>query len=225
MDDWCGFCGRLVCGFWVYVGLFMFSFQSFAFNLVGHLASTHKLQLCSAEIRYSCDVCQDTFDSYHTLETHLKTHQQPKPTAPLPPLIPAPQAQRNPVAQFPMGQKRSAPPPMTDGAMSKMPKVTSVSSVSAAAAAKQPKMRVRFSCTPCHLRFNEYSEVLKHWEIRHLKAGVIPLCRVDQCQQCRSKIAEEMPNLPPETFEVVAAGDGSLPSAASEFSDDVIFID
>lgn len=146
--------------------------------------------------------------------------------ASLPTLTPAPQSlQRTSTGQLPaLSQKRPAPP-LTDVSASKMPKVMSVGSVTSP---KQPKMRVRFSCTPCHLRFNEYSEVLKHWEIRHLKVAAIRLCRVDQCQECRSKIAEELPNLPPETFEEVAEGDGSLlplnaTSAASE--EDVICLD
>lgn len=51
--------------------------QSFAFNILQHLASDHGAKLCSAEIMFSCDVCPFKCSSYQSLESHL-SEKHPK---------------------------------------------------------------------------------------------------------------------------------------------------
>uniref|UniRef100_A0A7E4W6Q3 C2H2-type domain-containing protein n=1 Tax=Panagrellus redivivus TaxID=6233 RepID=A0A7E4W6Q3_PANRE len=45
--------------------------KQYAFNMLQHLVQEHSKSLCSAEIRYSCDVCQFSCTNYQELETHL----------------------------------------------------------------------------------------------------------------------------------------------------------
>jgi len=54
--------------------------KQFAFNMLQHLVQEHKKNLCSAEIRYSCDLCQYSCTSYQDLEKHL-SDQHPKMNA------------------------------------------------------------------------------------------------------------------------------------------------
>jgi hypothetical protein len=51
--------------------------KQYAFNMLQHLVQEHNKNLCSAEIRYSCDVCQFSCTVYQELEEHLST-QHPK---------------------------------------------------------------------------------------------------------------------------------------------------
>lgn len=52
----------------------------------------------------------------------------------------------------------------------------------------QPAKKMRYNCTPCALKFNAYSDVLQHWEVRHLKQLRVKLCRFDQCEICLSDL-------------------------------------
>lgn len=39
--------------------------------MLQHLVQEHSMNLCSAEIRYSCDVCHYACTNYQDLEKHL----------------------------------------------------------------------------------------------------------------------------------------------------------
>lgn len=48
--------------------------------MLQHLVQEHKKNLCSAEIRYSCDVCQYSCGNYQELEKHLAEAHPRAPT-------------------------------------------------------------------------------------------------------------------------------------------------
>uniref|UniRef100_A0AC34GCC7 C2H2-type domain-containing protein n=1 Tax=Panagrolaimus sp. ES5 TaxID=591445 RepID=A0AC34GCC7_9BILA len=55
--------------------------KQYAFNMLQHLVQEHQKNLCSAEIRYSCDVCQYSTTVYQELETHLLQHPKTNGTS------------------------------------------------------------------------------------------------------------------------------------------------
>lgn len=48
--------------------------------------------------------------------------------------------------------------------------------------------KLRYTCTPCNLKFALYNEVIEHWRRKHLKNAQVHLCRVDKCEECKAEI-------------------------------------
>uniref|UniRef100_A0A914W6H7 C2H2-type domain-containing protein n=1 Tax=Plectus sambesii TaxID=2011161 RepID=A0A914W6H7_9BILA len=182
--------------------------KQYAFNMLQHLVTDHQLKLCSAEIMYSCDVCSFKCTGYTALEEHLNVvHPHPLAAQSSAPVnqtpLPPPPAARQEVLKQPEPQKRVAPTgqhqpfqsalaaanqlkrPMTTAAMpatALMGAADSLPPTDAEPAAKRPtKPKVKYTCTPCDLRFEQYSEVIAHWQRSHLKKAVVQLCRIDCC--------------------------------------------
>lgn len=167
-------------------GRCQFCNKQYAFNLLQHLVVDHKKKLCSAEILYSCDVCTYQCTSYQDLERHLSSQhasgasgplrQAPKrplpPSGRLGPVLPPPKTMR-------MGVP-SVPGSRTDGGRVGVPP----------GVMRKPQ-KVRYTCTPCALKFSAYSEVIAHWQERHLMKVKLHTCRVDRCDACRGKFDGE----------------------------------
>ena len=49
-----------------------------------------------------------------------------------------------------------------------------------------PKSKLRYTCTPCALKFSQYAEVIEHWGQEHLRKVRLHTCKIDTCEQCRN---------------------------------------
>lgn len=169
--------------------------KQYAFNLLQHLVVDHKRKLCSAEILYSCDVCTYQCTSYTDLEKHLNlehgnqnqrikrpmldslTGSSATKSMRLTPKVVPPQLR----LATQMGQRRFVNLPGQKGNDRIPPQLEP---------AKKPT-KVRYTCTPCNLKFVAYSEVIAHWQEKHLEKKKPHTCRVDDCTECKESFEKQ----------------------------------
>jgi len=191
--------------------------KQYAFNVLQHLVTDHSVKLCSAEIMYSCDVCAFKCTSYQLLEDHLTT-QHPKQTPapfPLPMTAAGTSTNANDNARIHQQRRKlngAIPPAVANQSSSasagkkKVPLFQNSTS-----AANRPTGRVKYTCTPCDLKFEQYAEVIAHWQTKHLKKVTIPLCRIDCCRTHRDEVDSQYnalflfpePSEPSEDDEII----------------------
>ncbi len=153
--------------------------------MLQHLVTDHNAKLSSAEIVYSCDMCAFRCNTYAMLESHLnESHQKPNdPTSS--------GVARSLAAKH--TNNKSTPPKSspTKASSTKPVKRMIATGVAGAPPAKRSTRTIKYTCTPCDLKFELYADVIAHWQTTHLQKVSVVLCRCDCCPTHRAQLLDE----------------------------------